>query len=187
MENTNYNHNEENRKKKKWWLLLLLLLLLLGIGLGIGYKIGLDSCEQNPPIQTPTETPTVPDRDPNQGEFIEPEPVAPAKGVAVPGWASITIPKNQKDDIVVDFYNPEENKDMYYLTFELRIPNNSVQGYEVLYKSGLIEPGLHIQKISLSRPIEAGTYNAIIHVQPYRIADKSLTNNADLKTELIVK
>ena len=185
MDNKNYKNPEFNQegKKKKWWLWLLLLLLLLGIGLGVGYRIGLDSCESNPPI----ETPDVPDIDPNQGEYVEPEKQPPAKGVAVPGWASITIPKNQKDNIVVDFYNPDENKDLYYLTFEVRIPDNSAQGYEVIYKSGLIEPGMHIQKISLSRPLEAGTYNAVIYVQPYRMADKSLTNNAELKTELIVR
>ena len=109
------------------------------------------------------------------------------QGVAISGRSSITIPANEKD-VKVDFYNPEENKDLYYLTFELRLFNNSKQGYEVLYSSGLVEPGKHIQQITLSRGLEKGVYEAVVHVQPYRmIEDRTLTNNADMKTVLIVK
>lgn len=109
------------------------------------------------------------------------------KNVAIPGWGSITIPAN-KTNVTVDFYNPEENDGLYYLTFELRLLNNSEQGYEVLYTSGLVEPGLHIQNIELSRGIEIGTYDAVIHVQPYRMdEEKTPTNNADMNTKLIVK
>lgn len=126
--------------------------------------------------------------DPNAGEYVEPDKQGPSQGVAIPGWGTITIPTNKKDDIVVDFYNPIANKDLYYLTFELRLPDDSEQGYEVLYKSGLVEPDKHIQKINLSRPLEAGTYEAIIHVQPYRMDEnKTPTNNADMKTTIIVK
>ena len=126
--------------------------------------------------------------DPNAGEYVEPEKeTTPSKGVAIPGWGSITIPANQKN-ITVDFMNPEANKDLYFLTFELRIPNKSKKGYEVLYKSGLVAPGLHIQKIELARALKAGEYDAVIHVQPYKMDEaRTPTNNADMKTKLIVK
>lgn len=125
--------------------------------------------------------------DPNAGDYVEPEKEGPSQGVAIPGWGTITIPVN-KTEVTVDFYNPETNKDLYYLTFELRLPDNSEQGYEVLYKSGLVEPNKHIQKITLSRGLEAGTYDAIIHVQPYKMDEnKTPTNNADMKTTIIVK
>lgn len=109
-------------------------------------------------------------------------------GVAIPGWGTMTIPAGVTNITTVDFYNPEVNNGTYYLTFELKIPNTSEDdGYETLYQSDLIPPGLHIQTINLTRPLSADTYNAVIHVQPYRMKDNSTTNNADMKTTLIVK
>lgn len=109
------------------------------------------------------------------------------QGVSISGRDSITIPANKKE-ITVDFYNPEENTGLYYLTFELRLYNNSVQGYEVLYTSELVEPGRHINHITISHGLKNGVYDAVIHVQPYRMnEEKALTNNADMKTKLIVK
>ena len=185
--NTMNNQNQENEKKKKKWvkwaiigaLIIIILLLLRCCGADTG-------------TPTPGNThisiggPTL-ELDPNAGEYVEPEKPEAAPGVAVPGWGSITIPVN-KTEVSVDFYNPEANKDLYYLTFELRLPDDSDQGYEVLYKSALVEPGLHIQKITLAHPMEAGEYDAIIHVQPYKMDGyQTPTNNADMKTKLIVK
>lgn len=127
--------------------------------------------------------------DPNAGQYVAPkeETTQPSQGVAIPGWGSITIPSDETQ-ITVDFFNPKANEGLYYLTFELRLPDDSQQGYEVLYTSGLVEPGLHIQKITLNRPLEAGTYEAVIHVQPYRMdEEKTPTNNADMNTLLIVQ
>lgn len=109
------------------------------------------------------------------------------QGVAISGRASITIPAGERE-VTVDFYNPEENAQLYYLTFELRLYDDSKEGYEILYTSNLVEPGTHINRITLSRELEAGIYQAVIHVQPYRMnEEKTPTNNADMKTELIVK
>ena len=91
-------------------------------------------------------------------------------------------------EAAVDFYNPQENAGAYCMTFELKICSGSETDYETIYTSGLVEPGKHIYNITLSRPLEKGTYNAIIHVQPYRIGgNHSPTNNADIRTELIVE
>lgn len=163
-------------------IIILIILLLVKCGNG-GFYGGPDG----PGIQIGGMTdPSAPDFDPNQGGYVKPE-TPDVGGVAIPGWGKLTVPVNTSKDIVVDFYNPEVNADKYYLTFELRIPADNEQGYEVLYKSGLIAPGNHIQKIDFTRGLPAGTYNAILHVQPYRMSDKSMTNNADLKLELVVK
>ena len=120
--------------------------------------------------------------DPSAGSelYADSEP-----GISIPGWGEIRILANATDISSVDFYNPEENE-LYYLTFELRLPDSSAQGYEVLYKSGLVEPGKHIQHISLSRGIPEGEYNVVVFVQPYRISDKSPTNCAEIPTKLLV-
>ena len=113
--------------------------------------------------------------------------VSSSSGVAIPGWSKIIMPANTKT-IKVDFFNPEENKDLYYLTFELRLLDSSEKGYETLYTSDLVSPGLHIQEITLSRELSVGEYDGIIHVQPYRMdVNKTATNMADLKTKIIVK
>ena len=106
--------------------------------------------------------------------------------VTIAGIGVLTMSANQKE-VTVDFYNPQENKDMFYLTFELRVRDDSPQGYEVLYTSGFVEPGKHIYKIELSRELEKGVYDAVIHIQPYRIdQEMTRTNNADIVTRLIV-
>lgn len=129
-----------------------------------------------------------PELDPNAGEYVEQQAEKKSSGgIAVPGWNTLNIPKNKKE-VAVDFYNPEENDGLYQLTFELRLPDESEQGYEVLYKSGLVDPGLHIQNITLSHELDEGIYDATLHVQPYRMDEqKSATNNADMQTQLIVK
>ena len=107
-------------------------------------------------------------------------------GIAIPGWGSLTIPAGQTKDIVANFNNPAENAGKYYLTFELALLNADGSKGEVLYKSGLLEPGKYIQTITLSRALEAGEYEANMFVQPYKMSDKSPTNNMNSKMKLIV-
>lgn len=106
-------------------------------------------------------------------------------GVEIPGWGKIEIMADKTDINSVDFFNPETNE-TYYLSFELRLPDSSSQGYEVVYKSGLVEPGKHLQHITLNRPLSAGEYDAVVFVQPYRIKDQSMTNSAEMGTKLVV-
>lgn len=124
--------------------------------------------------------------DPN----VEPIPQIPLeekvipKTVAIPGWNSISIPAGY-EEVYVDFYNPEANTDLYNLVFEWRLINE--EGYEVLYKSDLVAPGEHTEKIILSRSFDEGEYDTIIFVQPYKISDNSPTNNANMSTKLVVR
>ena len=126
--------------------------------------------------------------DPSQGEYVPPSTTGQAEpGVAIPGFGTLTIPPNVTE-VTVDFYNPEANADRFYLSFEIRIPNDSEEGYETIYKSGLVKAGNHIQKISLSHSFEKGEYDAYLFVQPYKVdEDLTPTNNANLKFKLIVK
>ena len=124
--------------------------------------------------------------DPNQEDDKDSPSQKPvAGGVAIAGFAEVTIPPNVTD-ITVDFKNPIANKDKYYQTFELRLLNDSEQGYEVLYKSGNVEAGKAIKNITIAHGLEEGEYDAIIHVQPYRM-DGTSVNNANLKLKIIVE
>ena len=173
-------------QKKKGAIIFLLLLIILGLLLGMFMSKGDGGQEQ--PEEDIRGGGVGLQVDPNAGQYVEPEKdTTPSKGVAIPGWGSITIPANSKV-VQVKFENPEANKDLYYLTFELRLTNNTEKGYEVLYKSQLVPPGQCIQNIELSKALTAGEYDAVVHVQPYKMDEaKTPTNNADMKTKLIVK
>ena len=119
--------------------------------------------------------------DSGAGDYVAPTQTQTEPGVAIPGWGSITIPANQQT-VSVDFFNPEKNEGRYYLTFKLILSDTG----EVLYESNAVPPGKHIQTITLSRGLPAGTYDAMIHVQPFRMSDETPTNNANMKTTLIV-
>lgn len=187
-----------NSTKKKWissWWFRSLITVVPAVAIALGISLFLNRSTHAPsePVAGGTSvsgenTPDVPERDPNAGEYVEPKKDnAAQKGISIPGWNSISIPRNKKE-VTVDLYNPEANEGQYHLTFELRLPDDSEQGYEVLYKSGLVDPGLHIQNITLSRELDAGVYDAMIHVQPYRMDEqKTATNNADMQTKLIVE
>lgn len=169
------------KRWKKWGLFVLILLLICLLGFSIGIGISLNDQPSSYP------NPGGVQLDPNQGDYVDPNlgNHTPAQGVSIPGWGTITIPVNQTD-VTVDFYNPKQNEGLYYLTFELRLPDGN-GGYEVLYKSGLIEAGKHVQKITLSHGLAKGIYDAIIFVQPYRMDGVTPTNNAETQTLLIVK
>ena len=113
--------------------------------------------------------------DPNAGEYVEPEK---APGVTIPGFGSMTIPANTKELKGINLYNPIENEGWYYLTFRICLLDKNEEVSEVLYASQLVPPGQYLQDI---------TYEAVMQVQPYRIADKSSTNSADLRITIISK
>ena len=119
--------------------------------------------------------------DTGAGEFQK-EIVVQDRKIAIPGWETLSIPADTAD-VSVDFFNPQANEGRYYMSFELRLADTG----EVLYSSDLVKAGQHIQHIPLSHGLPKGTYNAVLHVQPYTADDDLLpTNNADMAMQLIV-
>lgn len=182
---------QQNKKDKEKWIIFLLLFIFLMFGIIIGILLCRNkkycNCKITDEIMPSvsgvgiTIDPDAKDKQPSNTENAD------EHGVAISGRDYMTIPAGQKE-VSVDLYNPEENKNRYYLTFEIRLYDDNELNYEVLYKSGLVDPGKHIQNITLSRALESGIYTAVIHVQPYRMDEqKSITNNADMKIYLIVK
>lgn len=185
------------KKKTNPLLIVIIVLLLIAIGVGVFLTVNMNKQQGQASSATETSATEKPALtiDENAGEYKAPETEEKAEvpGVVIPGWASITIPPNVTElTNMVDFYNPTANEGYYYLTFELLIPvqkeGTETVEYESVYASQLVPPGKHIQSVTLTRGIEAGEYEAVIHVQPYTM-DGSLTptNNADMKTRLIVK
>ena len=180
----------ESKKKsgKKKWIVLLLLLLLIAVagvfvisgGLTLIFP-GLAPGSGSSPLGGGLVI------DPNAGDYVAPEAPKQEQGVAIPGWGSMTIPANTQELNMVDFFNPIENDGLYYLTFKFCLLNANGEISEVLWESQAVPPGKHIQKITMSRGLPAGTYEAVVHVQPYRMSDQTPTNSANMRTTLIVK
>ena len=122
--------------------------------------------------------------DPNATEnltYVQPP------GVSIPGFGKMTIPAYTKELKGINLHNPKKNEGWYYLTYKLCLLDKNGAVSETLYESQLLPPGQYIQDITMSRGLSPGTYEAVMHVQPYRIADKSQTNNADLRITIVAK
>lgn len=157
---------------------------------GVGVWLGRQSSQ---PASSPTATPTATvqlEIDPNAGELVTPTPAPTEPGVAIPGWGSITLPAGVTEASTT-LRNPDANADWYYLTFEMRLPTvdeeTGEETYEVLFTTGLIPPGQYCNQVTLTRALEPGEYDVILHVQPYRMSDLTPTNNADTETRLVVE
>ncbi len=124
--------------------------------------------------------------DPYSGAFVQPEKTAAEEestgGIAIPGWGSIRIQAAEKM-VDVNLENPIDNEGKYYLSFSVYLKGQD----KPLAETGLIQPGESALKLSLSHPLDAGEYEAVVLVQPYRMADGSATNNAEIETILIAE
>ena len=189
------DENEKRRprrgRKEKQMQLLIVLLAVLALAAAVVALLWQNTRPEAAPAPTASPTPTVAlEIDPNAGELITPTPAPTEPGVAIPGWGSITLPAGVTEAATA-LRNPEANEGWYYLTFEMRLPTmneeTGEESYEVLFTTGLIPPGQYCNQVTLTRPLEPGKYDVILHVQPYRMSDKSPTNNADTETVLIVE
>lgn len=159
-------------------LAVVLLLLLCG-----GAVIGLN---WNAWFGTPpsaAEQTTAPEIDPNAKAWQGQQPTAQGgadTGIQIPGYPSLALPANTRD-VQVALLNPEGNP--CYFTFTLLLQETG----EVLYTSKLVPPGQAVYQISLSRPLEAGEYDAVIRIATTALTDGSPMNGADVKTVLVVR
>ena len=71
----------------------------------------------------------------------------------------------------------------YYMTFALYL----AEGDELLYQSGLVEPGKYLQRMELARPLEPGTYDAYVVCQPYLSDQETKTNQGVVRITLNVQ
>ncbi len=115
----------------------------------------------------------------------EPKTSSAERGVEIPGIECLEINADTAQ-AQLDLYNPVSNRDAYYLSFELILLSSEKP--ETLYLSPLLAPGESVGGITLSHSLAPGEYDALIKVQPYQMdADRTMTNNAELKIKLTVR
>lgn len=188
----NRTRRSRHRQQRKRMQLLIALAAVVVLAV-VAVLIWKYAQPEAAPVPAPTASPTPTaelEIDPNAGERVTPTPAPTEPGVAIPGWGSITLPAGVTE-AATTLKNPAANEGWYYLTFEMRLPTvdeeTGEESYEVLFTTGLIPPGQYCNQVTLTRALEPGEYNVILHVQPYRMSDKTPTNNADTETVLIVE
>lgn len=188
----NRTRRSRHRQQRKRMQLLIALAAVVVLAV-VAVLIWKYAQPEAAPVPAPTASPTPTaelEIDPNAGERVTPTPAPTEPGVAIPGWGSITLPAGVTE-AATTLKNPAANEGWYYLTFEMRLPTvdeeTGEESYEVLFTTGLIPPGQYCNQVTLTRALEPGEYNVILHVQPYRMSDKTPTNNADTQTLLIVE
>jgi hypothetical protein len=100
-------------------------------------------------------------------------------GIAIPGYKSIHLKANQKDQ-VVSFVNPEQNTCYFVISLQL------ADGTEI-YKSKMIPPSKGLYKIVLSKALKAGTYaKALLKYECFN-TDNNLTKLNGANVEVILE
>ena len=163
-------------------LAVILLLIIGAMTLAIGWNTWFGDSTPTGPSSSQNGNPDI---DPGAGDWNgaqipDKTPGEPAAGIKIPGYPSITLPKN-KETVNVALINPEGNP--CYFTFELILKDTG----ESLYKSKLVPPGKAITEITMSKALEAGEHNAIIKITTTSLQDGSAMNGANVETVLIVK
>ena len=161
-------------------LIILLIVVAVALLIGQGILLGDEKPSDPPPTQGGN-----PDIDPGAGDWDgeqlpDKTPDSPSVGIKIPGYPSITLPKD-KETVNVALVNPEGNP--CYFTFEVVLKDTG----ESLYKSKLVPPGKAITEITMSRALAAGEYDAVIKITTTSLEDGSAMNGANVETVLIVK
>ena len=81
-------------------------------------------------------------------------------GLKILGYTTATIPAGTTD-VSLLLLNPKDN--VYSLTFEIVLEDAE----ETLYKSGLVEPGMVIEDITLTNKLRKGEHEATLRIRAY--------------------
>lgn len=90
--------------------------------------------------------------------------------ILLPGISAINVKENETD-VVAPLFNPEGNACYFKYTVKLKDTG------EVIYTSGLIEPGKAVTEFDLDRKFQAGTYLVDIIVETSDLKDPEIVYN----------
>lgn len=95
------------------------------------------------------------------------------------GEKSLTV---QADDGKQYTFTVTGKEECYYIAFGLYLED----GDELLFQSGLVAPGLYVQKMEMTRALAPGEYPAYVVCQPYLSDRTTKTNSGIVKLTLTV-
>lgn len=147
---------------------LLLAILLLGM------LFAMKSCSDGSPISDiwkPTIDQFVYDNE-NGGETVH-------KEITVCGFTDWTVQSGKTENLPISLKNPEGNP--CYFTFQIELEDGTQ-----LYQSSHVLPGNEIRQISLSQPLQKGTYTAYVSILTNEINTGTPMNSAKTKITINV-
>lgn len=147
---------------------LLLLILLLGM------LFVMKSCSDGSPISDiwkPTIDQFVYDNE-NGGETVH-------KDITICGFTDWTVQSGKAENLPISLKNPEGNP--CYFTFQIELEDGTQ-----LYQSSHVPPGNEIRQISLSQPLQKGTYTAYVSILTNEINTGTPMNSAKIKITINV-
>ena len=170
-------------KKRHIVIIVILVLLLIcgGIFVGLNWNNWFGE-KENAPVQT-SQSDTSVDLDPNAGNWDGSTPEnkgGASQGIKIPGYPSITIAADT-ENVKMALLNPEDNP--CYFKFEIVLKDSN----ETIFESKYVEPGKAITDVTLTKPLSAGEYPAIIKISTLSLDGKNPLNGANVETVLIAK
>lgn len=107
--------------------------------------------------------------------------------VTFPGFSSLSAKINDDGvaELMTQLYNPEKNGGKYYFIFEIRLINLD-GSFKTVYSSDKCYSGVPVSGGKLEGNFVEGTYNVVLHLQPYRLSDDTPTNNSEQIIKLYI-
>lgn len=157
-------HLVKPRRKRKFAVWIVLLLLLLAAACAV-FAFSRGEKENTPRLPQPVES-------------YDPE--KESASIAIPGYEYLTLAADtKKQSIALD--NPKTNT--CYFLISLFMEDGTL-----LWQSDYLAPGEASKPIELTLALEAGTYNAVLHYDCFRMnSELSSLNGAETKLTLRVK
>ncbi len=170
-----------------WTLLGLLLLVALVLGTAYLVKTGAE------PETTTTTAPLILDTDAEigEGKLDLPSKIDTSnKNVTIVGIPEMNFKANQKEQNVI-LTNHKKNEGVCFMEFTIYLDKNGNKKIddadEMIYKSGLVQPGYSISKFSITRTLDVGEYDAVVMQQPYSFdQQRTKLNNMVVATKIKV-
>lgn len=180
---------------KKDNLLAIILFILLGLLALAGLIAGMTHIikTNSEPDTTTTQPPLILDTNAEEGEgkLELPEKIdTSTKNVTIVGIPEMNFKAGKKEQNVI-LTNHKKNEGVCFMEFTIYLDKNSNKKIddadEMIYKSGLVQPGYSISKFSINRTLEVGEYDAVVMQQPYSFdQQRTKLNNMVVATKIIV-
>ena len=100
-------------------------------------------------------------------------------GIAIPGFDALTFAAGVTEQDA-ELFNPAGNECVFRITLTL-------EDGTVLWRSGDVRPGESMTRLTLTRPLDAGTYPAALRYDCYSLSDGTSLNGAEIKLKIEVK
>ncbi len=170
-------------------LALLGILAVVGLALGLSYAIGANGGEPET-----TTSPNILDSNQQEGlgQLDLPSKLdVTNKKITTTGIVEMRFKAGQKEQNFI-LTNSAKNEGVCFMTFTIYIDanaNNKIdEADEMIYESGLVQPGYSISKFSINRALDAGEYKVLVLEQPYSYDQERVKlNNMVVSTKIVAE